>query len=163
MLKAIATVGYLGCLPRMGGLMAAASGLAVATLVFLATLSGPWLVAVWCLVFALTAWALPRALDSDAVADGEIVIDRFAGVWLAGAPLIPATVLAAQFGPGFVLLMLCAPLLLYHLLLDGPLRPMSRSPILWVRIGDDLIAGLLATLIGLAAMAPILMLLPESA
>lgn len=163
MLRAIATVGYVGCLPRGGGLLAAALGLAFAGILFLSTLSTQLLIAGGCLAFALAAWAMPRAMNSADVPDNEIVIDRFIGVWLAGAPLIPATFLAAEFGFGAVALMLTAPLLLYHLLLSGPLRPMNASRCLWVRFGDDLIAGLLATLIALAAMAPLLSLLLSEA
>jgi phosphatidylglycerophosphatase A len=156
MLRAIATVGYVGCLPRVGGVVAAAAGLAVATAVFLSTFDGLWVLAAWCAAFAAAAWALPRALASDAIDDGEIVVDRFAGVWLAAAPVIPATALALQIGPLALLAVLAVPLALFHLILAGPLRRMGTSPRMWLRMGDDLIAGLLAMIAALAAMAALL-------
>lgn len=157
MVRAIATVGYMGYLPRVGGLVGTALGLAMAIGLFLLTLSGPWMLAGWCFVFAATAWALPRALNSDAIHNQTIIIDRTMGIWLAAAPTIPAVPLALDLGLGPAILIICAPLAVFHLILMGPLRRMGTSARLWVRLGDDLIAGGIVMILSLVILTLVLL------
>jgi phosphatidylglycerophosphatase A len=151
MLRLVATVGCLGLLPGLGGILAAALGVALAGALFLATRDPAFVLAGWCLAFALAAWALPRA--AGVLPDRTVVIDRVVGAWLAAAPAIPATALAAEIGPGAVALVLGLPLALYLALLAGPLRALGRRPGVRARMGDDLIAGGVTTLASLAALA----------
>jgi len=131
-------------------------GLTLAACLFVTTGSGPWAAAGWCFCFALAAWALPRALSRDDIADREIVVDRFAGVWIAAGPIIPASGLALAQGPHILVALLALPLLLYSLLLGGPLRRLGQSQMIWARIGDDLLAGILAMAGALAILGLLL-------
>ena len=153
MLRIVASAGHLGRVPVLGGVLAAGLGLALAAATFAALPRLEWLAAFWCLLFALVAWALPRALARADIPDREIVIDRVAGSWIAAAPAIPLVGVAATHGPGPALATLAFTLAVYHLILAGPLRAMGRSGRVWPRIGDDLIAGVLAMALVLAAMA----------
>ena len=162
MLRAIATVGYLGCLPRVGGVLACCAGLTLAGVVFLATGSSTYVCAAWFLCLSAMAWALPRAMEDADIPDRQIVIDQFTGVWLAAAPVIPLSALMLPGGVGMepLLLVLAVPLLFYQLLLRWPLRRMRHSPRPLMRFVDDLLAGTLAMILTVLALVVALYALP---
>lgn len=144
MLRAIATVGYLGHLPRLGGPLAALAGLSTATLLYLLTLQAGFVLAGWVICLGLVAAALPRALASSAVRDDTILIDRFAGIWIAGAPLIPMAALIVATEEWWLLApAMLLPVAVFHALHALLLKRLARSPRPLYRIGDDLIAGTL--------------------
>lgn len=129
----------LGFVPRAPGTLAAA----VATLIAagLIVLS-PFLVAA-AAVAAIAAgfWAIPRAGGSGD--PGWVVIDEFAGQWIAlfAVPRLDAPALLA----GFVLFRLL------DIAKPGPIRAAEGFPGASGVIADDVIAGAIAALILLAA------------
>lgn len=155
MLRATATVFHLGTIPRIGPLLATLAGLALALVVHGATGKLAPVLATWAFLLVLAAWIVELALRAG-IPGEQIVIDRFAGIWLAAAPAIPLAGLLS--GPHAGLAMVCAlvPVLLYSALLAGPLRRMGRSPRLLLRFGDDLIAAGIAAIGTLAVMLVLL-------
>lgn len=158
MLRAVATAGYLGCLPAIGPALATAAGLCAAAAVFLASGRLEVVMLAWTLVLVAAAWALPRALAAG-LADRQIVIDRFAGIWLAAAPALPLAGLLTTEHRALAMTGLVTPLVLYLLLLAAPLRGLGRSGRVLYRIGDDLLAGLLAAI---GTMAVLVLLLARA-
>ena len=145
MLRIVATVGNLGCVPVIGPFLASLAGLVTAVLVYRATGAIEPLAATWALVLAAAIWALPRALREDPEAK-VTVIDRYAGIWLAAAPAIPlADLLGSRFSAGAVIA-LATPLLLYTLFLSLPKHLMDRNTRPVLRLVDDLVAGTFAAI-----------------
>ncbi|SDK34517.1 phosphatidylglycerophosphatase A [Aliiruegeria lutimaris] len=161
MLRIVATVGYLGCIPFFGRLLASLAGLVTAILVYRGTGAVQPLAAIWALVLVATIWALPRALREDP--DAKVtVIDRYAGIWLAAAPAIPlADLLGSSFSAGAIIA-LATPVLLYTLLLSAPRHLFDRDTRPVLRLVDDLVAGALAAIGTLAVMLALLRFLPEA-
>lgn len=158
MIRAVATVGYLGNLPYLGGLFSAALSLAAALALFLTTQNGIWLMGAWGVIFFAAAWALPKAMESAEVPDRTIVIDKVLGAWLMAGPVVPAVLAAQQINPALLPFVILAPLVIFQLLLIGPLRRMGKSTKPWFRIGDDLIAGGLVMVISLIVLGALIAL-----
>lgn len=155
MLVQAATLGPLGRLPYLGGVLATLAGLAAAMALH-ATFADPRvLIGTWALLLAVTMISLPRALDAG-TPPRQIVLDRFAGIWLASAPVLPlAGIAATELGP-FGALAFALPLLVYNALLAGPLRRMGASSRPLLQLADDLIAATLTLLIAIGLMAALI-------
>lgn len=129
----------LGFVPRAPGTLAAA----VATLIAAGLIAvSPFLVAVAAtLAIVAGLWAIPRAGGSGD--PGWVVIDEFAGQWIAllVLPRPDAPTLIA----GFVLFRLL------DISKPGPIRAAERLPGALGVIADDVLAGAIAALILLAA------------
>ncbi|WP_068110233.1 phosphatidylglycerophosphatase A [Tropicimonas marinistellae] len=154
MLLRLATLGPIGTIPVLGGFLASAAGLACAATLY-STLRAPMVfVACWGLLMALAMICVPRALAAG-VAPRQIVLDRFAGVWLASAPALPlAGVAGSTLSTTSAALLV--PLLIYHGLLALPLRFLGRRPTALPHLADDLIAGAVTLMLAIGVMSALI-------
>ncbi|MFD0979897.1 phosphatidylglycerophosphatase A [Tropicimonas aquimaris] len=155
MLVQLATLGPLGRLPVVGGLLATVAGLAAAIGMHSLVEAPRALIVVWALLLTLAMLSVPRALAAG-TPPRQIVLDRFTGIWLAAAPVLPfigiATTELGQTG----LLALGLPLVIYNLILAGPLRRMGASSRPLLQLADDLIAATLTLLLAIGMMAALI-------
>ena len=127
----LATCGYLGRIPPAPGTLGAAAGLGV----FLLTRSLPgWLQLLYLLAaILLGTWAAARHARALGEKDpGSVVVDEFAGMWLALVGTDPSLTLALLAFVGFRVLDIFKP---------PPVRQSERLPGGIGIMADDLLAG----------------------
>ena len=130
--RIIAMVGGIGRIPVAPGTCASVASAAVWSLV---VLSGPMQWAVGCVTVAIGVWAAGRLAKSVAQTDPpQVVIDEWAGMWLALAGL-PKTV------P--VIVAAVAAFRLLDILKPPPIKQLERLPGGWGIMLDDVAAGLI--------------------
>ncbi len=162
MLRALSTVAFIGCIPVFGRFLASLAGVVLACAIFAITGTPEAVFGIWAVCLILTGLVLPRAIAAG-YPPREVVIDRFVGVWLAIAPAIPLVTMMARGEILFGLIGLGVPLILYNLLLAGPLRRMGSSERLLFRIGDDLLAGIVTLMVCVGTMVVLFSMIGGSA
>ncbi|WP_179380011.1 phosphatidylglycerophosphatase A family protein [Jannaschia marina] len=151
--RAIATVGYVGCLRPAPGTW---GSLAALPLGWLAMQGGPLLFTILALALLPLGWwaTMQATAGTDDHDPGEIVIDEVLGQWIALLPIawgaaragVPVTALWPGWVAAFLLFRL------FDIWKPGPVGWMDRRHDALGVMLDDAVAGLFAAL-GVAALA----------